>query len=353
ERPNRFTLICNIKGTLQKAYLPNPGRLWELLLPGARVFLENKSRGFTVWATEKKGHIIMLHTHYTNKLAEALIRDGAIPSLKGCRIKDKEVTLGHSRIDLLISNKDKTYPLEVKSCTLFGKKIAMFPDAVSKRATRHLYTLSEHNGMVLFVVQSPEPEAFLPEFHIDPEFSSTLYTLRTSVRPLAISIRWDEKLRFQFVDELYIPWHIYEQESHDRGIYMLVLEFPEPINLLIGSLGSLHFQRGYYIYAGSGKKALSKRIVRHLRRPKKTHWHIDHLTEVARKITPIPIRTSTLTECDLAETLGTIFERVHGFGSSDCQCQGHLFYSPENPFRRPAFVDTIIDFRINTLERFL
>ncbi|RME65368.1 MAG: hypothetical protein D6778_06440, partial [Nitrospirae bacterium] len=74
ERPNRFTLICNIKGTLQKAYLPNPGRLWELLLPGARVFLEKKSRGFTVWATEKQGHIIMLHTHYTNKIAEALIR---------------------------------------------------------------------------------------------------------------------------------------------------------------------------------------------------------------------------------------------------------------------------------------
>jgi len=34
KRPNRFTLICILKGKVVKAYLPNPGRMWELLLLG-------------------------------------------------------------------------------------------------------------------------------------------------------------------------------------------------------------------------------------------------------------------------------------------------------------------------------
>jgi sugar fermentation stimulation protein A len=40
KRPNRFTLVCRLRGKVVRAYLPNPGRMWELLLPGATVYLE-------------------------------------------------------------------------------------------------------------------------------------------------------------------------------------------------------------------------------------------------------------------------------------------------------------------------
>nr|QNO57823.1 sugar fermentation stimulation protein A [Methanosarcinales archaeon ANME-1 ERB7] len=40
ERPNRFLVRCIADGLgIINAYLPNPGRLWELLLPGATLYL--------------------------------------------------------------------------------------------------------------------------------------------------------------------------------------------------------------------------------------------------------------------------------------------------------------------------
>jgi sugar fermentation stimulation protein A len=39
-RPNRFTITCNLNGKVVQAFLPNPGRLLELLLPGTPVYLE-------------------------------------------------------------------------------------------------------------------------------------------------------------------------------------------------------------------------------------------------------------------------------------------------------------------------
>jgi len=58
-RPNRFTIICEFKGKKITAYLPNPGRLWELLLPEAQVYLEKTNRDnrkipYTVVAVQKK-----------------------------------------------------------------------------------------------------------------------------------------------------------------------------------------------------------------------------------------------------------------------------------------------------------
>jgi hypothetical protein len=39
KRPNRFVVICSLNGKPIQAFLPNPGRLWELLLPGVVLYL--------------------------------------------------------------------------------------------------------------------------------------------------------------------------------------------------------------------------------------------------------------------------------------------------------------------------
>ena len=45
-RPNRFTMTCTLNGKVVEAFLPNPGRLWELLLPDTPVYLEEAKDPF-------------------------------------------------------------------------------------------------------------------------------------------------------------------------------------------------------------------------------------------------------------------------------------------------------------------
>ncbi len=58
-RLNRFVVECMIGGRPVSAYLPNPGRLWELLIPGCRLYVKRNSSPvgmpYTVLAVEKEG----------------------------------------------------------------------------------------------------------------------------------------------------------------------------------------------------------------------------------------------------------------------------------------------------------
>ncbi|MBI4304953.1 MAG: hypothetical protein HY678_01410, partial [Chloroflexi bacterium] len=74
ERPNRFLVRCRlVNGRRVDAFLPNPGRLHELLLPGARIWVrENAAPArassvpartlFTALAAERDGRPICLDT---------------------------------------------------------------------------------------------------------------------------------------------------------------------------------------------------------------------------------------------------------------------------------------------------
>ncbi|MBU0754168.1 MAG: hypothetical protein KJ645_03450 [Planctomycetes bacterium] len=78
-RPDRFTLFCELAGKRVKAYLPNPGRLHELLRPGVPLSLiptegSNRSTAYTVVAVHKGGVPVMLHTHLTNDVAGYILR---------------------------------------------------------------------------------------------------------------------------------------------------------------------------------------------------------------------------------------------------------------------------------------
>jgi sugar fermentation stimulation protein A len=102
-RPNRFTIECTLKGGKVRAYLPNPGRLKELLIPNALLYLEkssneNRTLKYTAVAVEKEGHPISLHTHRTNKVARFLVKRNLIDGLKGYRIKREEMNIGEKDI---------------------------------------------------------------------------------------------------------------------------------------------------------------------------------------------------------------------------------------------------------------
>jgi len=383
ERPNRFLVRGRLEGGgVVAAQMPNPGRLKELLLPGVPLFLveetprtetsriasravPNRKTRFTVWAVERDGRPVFLHTHRTNDVARYLLERKRIPGLEYSEIVRAEAVHGHSRFDFLMrervsagENSNDTFFFEVKSVTLFGNGAAMFPDAVTERGRRHLEELASlgeaadrvgaPKPVVLFLVHTDRVDRFLPDYHTDLAFARTLLDVRDRVRILPVSLPWTRSLRpGRPIRLLDIPWQFIEQEAHDRGAYLLLLRLPKSTKIAVGSLGTISLLRGWYVYAGSAMQNLSARIARHVRKRKRFHWHIDFLRDAADECHAVPIRSSTRDECEIASSLGAVFfPGPRGFGASDCDCPTHLFRCVENPFHRRDFHDLLERFRM-------
>ncbi len=363
-RPNRFVVVCRLGMRTVRAYLPNPGRLWELLFPGTTVYLarfppspERRLR-YLAAAVERDGMPIMLHTHYTNAVAARLLSRNLVSGLEGATIVKQEHAVGNSRFDFLLRKDGRDILLEVKSCTLFHDTLAMFPDAVSARATKHLRELEalSRRGIgaaVLFVVHSPRVTHFMPEHHTDLEFCRALIRVKDRVMVRAVSVGWMRNLSLAgTVRMLAIPWSLVEREARDRGSYIIVMKLERDRTIEVGSLGRLPFRKGFYLYVGSARKNLAGRIARHQRLRKKLHWHIDYLREQAEFTAAIPIRSSEDLECALAGRLADLAGwRIPGFGCSDCSCPSHLFGMAGDPFRSREFIAALLDFRMGRLER--
>ena len=361
-RPNRFTLVCTVKGKAVRAYLPNPGRMWELLLPGATVYLQrNPSAGdkmpYTAVAVQKGDQPVMVHTHRTNDLANDLIQRNLVPGLEGAEIIRREIKQGRSRFDFLLRKGKEEIFLEVKSCTLFGKKLAMFPDAVTARGKKHVEELANlpekgASGAILFLVFSPRTQFFMPEYHTDLEFSRALLAAREkiSIIPLAVELESDLSLTSK-VGMLDIPWNFVEKEAKDRGSYILILRLREESTIPVGGLGEIRFRKGYYLYVGSARRNLSSRIERHRRLRKRLFWHVDFLRAVAEFHFAVPIRSQDVLECAIARAASEIAEwKIPGFGSSDCLCPSHLYGMAQDPLQSAAFISLLQYYRMDRLQ---
>jgi sugar fermentation stimulation protein A len=364
-RPNRFIVECAVQGKPIRAYLPNPGRLWELLFPGSIVYLVKRgelSRGstdYTVVAVERDARPIMLHTHVNNLVARRLIEQGRIPGLEGSEIVRPEVTIGNSRFDFLLKQKDREIIVEIKSCTLVGDRIAMFPDAITARGTKHLRELEAiaregRKAFVVFLVHWSHAQFFMPEHHTDLEFTRTLLSVKDSVTVRAVSVEWLRGLTLGRTRDLVIPWDLIDREAHDSGSYILILRMKRDRKMSIGGLGEVRFRKGYYLYIGSARNNLSQRIERHRRLNKRYHWHIDHLRASADFHSALPIRASEDLECEIAEAMKGIADwEIQAFGSSDCACRTHLFGMTEDPVHSRSFINLLQYFRIDRLEKYL
>jgi sugar fermentation stimulation protein A len=366
KRLNRFVIECAVDGRTVMAHLPNPGRLWELLLPGRTVYLteeegmSHRTTRYTAVAVERDGTPIVLHTHQTNEVVKWLIERSVIPGLERAEIIRHEATVGNSRFDFLLMNDGVPLILEVKSCTLFGRTIAMFPDAVTARGTKHLRELANLSKAgtktaVIFLCHWNRARWFLPDYHTDLEFARTLLASRQDVAMKPVAVEWNDELALSpTARELSIPWDLMEQEVQDRGSYLIMLHLPADSAIAVGKRGTVRFPKGYYLYAGSAAKHLTKRIQRHMRKQKTFHWHIDYLREHAGRCVALPVRSSEPLEHELAAAVSAIADwPVAGFGASDCSCDTHLFGMHENPLHNKAFIDLLLDFRINRLEKSL
>jgi len=359
-RPNRFLIHCQRKGRILSAFLPNPGRLQELLLPGCNIHLvrEEKSSSrktrYTAVAVDRDGQPIMLHTHRTNDVARYLLHERKIPGLEDARMVRSEVRVGRSRFDFLLEEGNKGILLEVKSCTLVGERVAMFPDAVTERGARHLGELAKISeegirAVFLFIVHWPFAKIFMPDFHTDINFSQTLLRVRDRVEVIPVSVRWAEDLSLSpDVNLLNIPWDAIEEEAKDRGSYLLILNLKRDRRIDVGKLGTVVFRKGFYIYVGSAMANLTKRMSRHRHLRKRHRWHIDELRAVTQFHSVLPIRSSERIECQVAKAMSEIAEwSVPRFGSTDCSCDSHLFGMSADPLHSGNFHKLLQYFRMD------
>ncbi len=116
-----------------------------------------------------------------------------------------------------------------------------------------------------------------------------------------------------------------------RGAYCLVIKLDDDSRIKVGKLGVIDFKKGYYVYVGSAMNDIDTRVNRHLRKEKKKHWHIDYLLDKAKVVDVLKIPSEKKIECDVAKFFAGYGKAVHGFGSSDCKCESHLFYFPKRP----------------------
>ncbi|MHC5038205.1 MAG: DNA/RNA nuclease SfsA [Planctomycetota bacterium] len=364
ERPNRFLARCRRKGRIIDAFLPNPGRMQEILLPGTELLVGKTSRpagarrktNFTVFAAMRGGFPVFLHTHETNRVARVLIEKRLIEPLRKASVLRSEVRVGRSRFDFLLEEDGREILMEVKSCTLFGNGVAMFPDAVTERGRRHLLELASLSRpgarpVVLILVHVPKVRWFLPDYHTDPAFSEAFLEVRKKLRILPVALRWYPDLSLDSrVKRVDIPWDHIRREGKDRGVYLLRLRLDREKTIDVGSLGRLRFPAGHHVYVGSARKGLAARIARHRRLRKKMHWHVDFLRTHAAGFDALPIRTSQEIECDLARGLSKVLAPgPEGFGSSDCACPTHLLFSRTDPLHLPDFHDVLQRFRMSII----
>ena len=182
ERPNRFIAYVEVGGRREVCHVKNTGRCRELLLPGARVYLEasdNPARKtkFDLVAVEKGKMLINRDAQAPNRLFREWAQAGNFcPDLLALR---PEVSWGASRLDFRLDTARGPFYVEVKGVTLEEDGVARFPDAPTERGVRHLHELIRaveegYRAAVFFVVQMKGVRCFMPNDRTHPAFGQAL-----------------------------------------------------------------------------------------------------------------------------------------------------------------------------------
>ena len=129
--------------------------------------------------------------------------------------------------------------------------------------------------------------------------------------------------------EGYITLALNDLDNNEKGIYVLLIELPVEQTITMGSLKSIRFLHGYYAYVGSALAGFKIRLNHHLKGSKRPRWHIDYLLPMTSIIGIILFETRDRVECTIAQALSRQFYSIPGFGSSDCTCRSHLFFTTD------------------------
>ncbi|MBS7610216.1 DNA/RNA nuclease SfsA [Candidatus Bathyarchaeota archaeon] len=187
ERPNRFLALVEIGSDRLPCFLPNPGRMEGLLIPGKPVLLRRilkasnvRKTNYDLVGVRLDNQIVSLDSRLPNKFVWELLKARALEAFSKFTDIEPEYSYGGSRLDFLLKGRDgELCLLEVKSCTLVKNRRGLFPDAPTERGRRHLESLiaarkEGYRASVIFIIQRVDVEAFSPNDEVDPKFGKSL-----------------------------------------------------------------------------------------------------------------------------------------------------------------------------------
>ncbi len=184
ERVNKFLTIVEVNKTNVPCFLPDPGRLEDLLRPGVSVLLADRAKKYRktrydLIAVYHSNQLISLDSRIPNKLVFEALKNKSLDEFKEYSTIIPEYKFHDSRIDFMLDNGDKKCLLEVKSCTTLINGVALFPSAPTLRGRRHLIELMKalkegYRSCVLFVVQRTDAKVLRPHDLIDQKFGEKL-----------------------------------------------------------------------------------------------------------------------------------------------------------------------------------
>jgi sugar fermentation stimulation protein A len=208
QRYKRFLADVKLEdGSTITAHCPNTGSMLGCADPGSRVWLvhaPSPTRKYA-WSWELTelpgGRHVGVNTHRSNALVREALENGRLPGLGAYTTIRPEAAYGQegSRVDFLLSagGLPDCY-LEVKNVTAAVQDgVALFPDAVSARGTKHLREMMQvvaagARAVLLFCVQRDDVTEVRPADAIDPLYGRTLReALGAGVEALALRARLD------------------------------------------------------------------------------------------------------------------------------------------------------------------
>ena len=234
-RPNRFVAYVYVNGVLATAHVKNTGRLKELLVSGATVYLQKhddpkRSTALSLIGVKKGDQVVNIDSQAPNKAmyewlaacksteSGLVVCKSAKSELATCKSTESrqsifkgnaspEVIIGTdeiitairpeytymgSRFDFFIETDKRKILLEVKGVTLEENGTALFPDAPTERGVKHIMELcgSMKDGyypVIAFVIQMTGVRQFSPNAKTHKEFAEALVSAhKQGVRIIAL-----------------------------------------------------------------------------------------------------------------------------------------------------------------------
>lgn len=174
-------------GTVVTGHCANTGSMKTCMEDGAPCWITHhddpkRKLKYSWQATQMPDGMVGIHTGLANHLVEEAILSGRAPELTGYASLAREKKYGtNSRIDILLEDpKRPACYVEVKNVTLLLREgVAGFPDAVTKRGTKHLAELKEiiaqgQRAVLFYCVQREAVQAVEPAEAYDPEYAAAL-----------------------------------------------------------------------------------------------------------------------------------------------------------------------------------
>jgi sugar fermentation stimulation protein A len=191
KRYKRFLADIQLEnGNIVTAHCANSGSMMTVKDIGAKVWISEsfnpkRKLKYTWEIIEVNGFKVGINTSLPNYIVEEAINLNKIPELINYETLKKEVKYGaNSRIDILLSSKTKPdCYVEVKNVSMKRNNSRVgrveFPDAITKRGTKHLLELSNMSklgfrSVMFFLIQREDCNIFSIANDIDPEYKETL-----------------------------------------------------------------------------------------------------------------------------------------------------------------------------------